>query len=161
MVRDGNSIVVDEGNVDGFQVVLIVGGKSVGRDLLGSLEVNVIDDHGCISHRQWVGIAVGAVSVSSLDVGIDISLGDDVIVVVGPVVGSVIEISKHHNNIARISDLRVDPFQQFDGLIIVGSILECEDWEVGRQEMSAKDMSGSNGGIESSVQGSCHGDGGF
>jgi len=123
------------------------------------LEVNVVDDHRCVSHSQRIGITVSAVVVSGRSVGIDISGVNDEIVVVWPIVGSVVEVSKKHHCLTCIANFAVDPLQQLNGLVVIGSILKCEDGKISREKMSAEDMSDSNGSVQSSIECSSDSDG--
>jgi len=144
MIGDRDSVVVDEGNVDGFEVILLKETKSDRRGLMCVLEVNVVDDHRCVSHSQRIGITVSAVVVSGRSVGIDVTRVNDEIVVIWPIVGTVVEVSKKHHCLTCIANFAVDPLQQLNGLVVVGSILKCEDGKISREEMSAEDMSDSD-----------------
>lgn len=126
---------------------------------MGILQIDVIDDHGGVSHGQGIRVTIGAVGVSGRGIGIDVTRVDDVVVVVWPVVGSVVEVSEEHDGLTGISNLAGHPLQELNGLVVVGHVLEGEDREVSWEEMGAEDVSYSNRGVQATIEGSGHRDG--
>lgn len=128
------------------------------------VDVDVVNDQTIRSlgiANQRIGSAISAVGVSSSEISASVTSVEDDVVISFPFVRSIVEISHKDNNVVSgVSSSSIDELKKFLSLVEVVGFFVGESRKIGRQKMSASDMSKSDfGGVNSSVESSSVSDG--